>query len=196
MTNSFEFLPADGRRIRAPKISLAIFLVTVAVFFIGVFSLHSYSASLEKAYHDASARVENQTMVFISHAAKLMPDESAIRKLAENTQRHNMEIGEIPSTWTRFFNALDEALPENSVILSIENPKTGNMSFAATDRQFKVRIALTNIDAANAIYMKLATIPSIESLSFTPRGEVRRNGRQSLNVDLEFTFNETYATSP
>ena len=196
MTNSFEFFPADARKIRIPKVSLIIFLITAVVFFIGVFALRSYSASLEMAHREASARVENETMGFISRAAQLMPDAAVISNLAEKTRLHNMEMGEKTSIWTRLFNTLDAVLPENSVILAIENPVSGKMSFASADRQFKIRIALTSIDAANAIYMKLAALPAIESLSFTPRGEKQHQGRQSVNVDLEFTFNETYATSP
>ncbi|MBU1109506.1 MAG: hypothetical protein KKB51_22685 [Candidatus Riflebacteria bacterium] len=196
MTNSFEFLPADDRRIRTPKISLAIFLLTASAFFVGTFALHSYSVGLEKAYHEASGRVEKETIGFISHAAQLLPNVAAINDLKEKTQYHNLEMGDKTSVWTKLFNALDAVMPEDSVILAIENPKTGKMSFAATDRQFKIRIALTSIDAANAIYMKLAAIPAIESLNFTPRVEKQHQPQQSLNVDLEFTFNETYATSP
>ncbi|EKD82545.1 MAG: hypothetical protein ACD_39C01222G0003 [uncultured bacterium] len=196
MTNSFEFLPADQRKIRLPKVSLALFLVSSLIFIISALVLYSYSANLEKTYVSASTRVENETLSFIMRAMQLMPDANAVKDIAAKTQRHNLAMGGITSVWTKLFNALDAVLPEDSAILAIENPLTGKMSFAATDRQFKIRIALTGIEAANDIYAKLAAMQAIESLSFTPRSEIKNQGKQSLNVDLEFKFNETYATSP
>ncbi|HAE40502.1 MAG TPA: hypothetical protein DCG57_17990 [Candidatus Riflebacteria bacterium] len=196
MTTSYEFLPAEDRKIRTPRISLALFLVSAVAFIVSAVVMSSYSKTLEFSYQAASARVENEAMSFISRARDLMPNPAKISDIAAQTSRHNLEMGESTSVWTRLFNTLDAVMPEDSAIQIIENPKTGKMIFAAADRRFKIRIVLAGPEAANDVYARLAALQAIESLSFTPRGEMRAATRQGLAVDLEFTFNETYATTP
>ncbi|OGK06489.1 MAG: hypothetical protein A2W80_10530 [Candidatus Riflebacteria bacterium GWC2_50_8] len=196
MTNSFEFLPADRRKIRMPKVSLLLFLTTAIVFVISTVSLHKYSSNLEKAYQDASTRVENEAISFIKRALQLMPDPSSVDDIAVKTTRHNLEMGELTSVWTKLFNTLDAVLPEDSAIQLIENPQTGKMMFSAADRHFRIRVALSGTEAANDIYARLAALQAIESLSFTPRSEMKNTVTKGLSVDLEFRFNEAYATTP
>ncbi|PKL48308.1 MAG: hypothetical protein CVV42_10045 [Candidatus Riflebacteria bacterium HGW-Riflebacteria-2] len=196
MTNAFEFIPANSLKLRQPRLSLAFFLVTATCFLLGIFAMNKYTESLEQSYQETSARLEKETMTFIQRATNMLPDSSALDSVINRTRLHNLAIGGKNSVWTKLFNTLDLALPEDSVILTINNPKSGKAVFAAEDRQFRIRIALTGIEAANDIYARLASLQEIESLSFTPRGEMKQEGRQSLNVDLEFNFNETYATTP
>lgn len=196
MTNSFEFIPASSLKLRVPRLSLAIFLLSAVLFLGGLFFLRSYSARLEQECKLAADRVESETMNFIQRATQMLPDASAVSAIADKTQQHNLTMGGKTSVWTKLFNSIDGTLPEDSIILALENPHSKKPVFAAENRQFKIRIALASIASANEVYAKLAALQEIESLSFTPRGEVMAMGRQCLNVDLEFTFNEAYATAP
>ncbi len=196
MTNSFEFIPANNLSLRTPRLSLTIFLLSAILFLGGLFFLREYSARLEQECKVAGERVESETMNFIQRATQLLPDASTVNTVADMTQQHNLTMGGKASVWTKLFNSIDGALPEDSVILALENPLTRKPVFAAENRQFKIRIALSSIASANDVYAKLAALQEIESLSFTPRGEVKAMGRQCLDVDLEFTFNEAYAATP
>ena len=195
MTTAFEFLPRNQRKPVRPLLSMAAMLVTAVGFFVGVLIFQSSAKSLEIEYKNAQARVDSLTMDFIGKAQQKLPDESSLSDLSNRVLEHNLKMGDKRSSWTQLFNTLDAVLPQDSVIIALENQQTGSPSFAAADREFRLRIAVANIDDANALYRNLSTLPQIESLNFAPRGEVIHQGRSGISITIDFRFNENYVQS-
>lgn len=190
MTTAFEYLNRDERRIKMPVISAAIMLGSSIVIFSLLASM-SYSAKkLEADYSQAAERMATKAQTFIDRARSMLPPDSLITDLEQKTMQHNLAISGTYSAWTRFFNTLESALPENSVITAIENTLSSKSSFTAEDRFFRVRIAVSDADQANALYMKLSGIKSIEALSFTPKGDIKYQGRSGISIEVEFKFND------
>lgn len=192
MTTAFEFLPRNQRKPVRPIASIVAVPVTLAAFFIGILIFQKSSKNLELEYQKAQSRVEALTMDFISRAEQKLPNERLFADLTHRIEKHNLKTGARRSSWTKFFNTLDIALPDDSVIIALKNQKTGNSSFAPDDREFKIEIAVASIEDANALYRNLSTLPQIESLNFAPRGEIVHQGRTGVSITIDFRFNENY----
>ncbi|MDD2998616.1 MAG: hypothetical protein PHV05_06095 [Candidatus Riflebacteria bacterium] len=190
MTTAYEYLARDRRRIKAPVFSAAV-LLAVTCLLGGVFAVtRYYSGKLESDYAKAAGRVANESQNFIDSARTLLPQESTIIDIEQNTETHNLAIVGNFSVWTKLFNNIETALPENSVITAIENTLTGSPVFKAEDRFFRIRIAVAGMEQSNTLYAKLAENKHFESLSFTPKGEISYQGRNGISIELEFKFNE------
>ncbi len=192
MTTAYEFVERDERRITMPIISAAAALIASVIVFTMLAAMNISAGNLEKEYATAAERMKNESQAFIDRASKMLPDEAKISSVEENVNRHNLKIGGQFSTWTKLFNAIDTAMPEGAVITAIENPFTTKAIFSAEDRFFRFRIAVKDTEQANAFYMKLSEASSFENLNFTPRGEVKHQGKSGFSIDIEFKFNETF----
>jgi hypothetical protein len=195
MTTAFEFLPKNERKACRPVYSIISLISLSLAFSAGFVTMREWSRRLEKECNLAKIRAEEVKLNFMTRAEKFLPDETAIKQLAESIRRHNLMMDKRNSAWTRLFNVIDSCLPDDSIILAIENPSSNQPLFSSEDRAFRVKVAVSGIEEANTLYMKLAAINSIVALSFNPRGEMIHQGRKCLNVDLEFRFNENNAST-
>ena len=192
MTTAYEFVERDERRITMPIISAAGALLASVIVFTLLAAMNFSARNLEKEYTAAADRMKIESQAFIDRASKMLPDEANISSVEEQVNRHNLKIGGQFSTWTRLFNAIETAMPEGAVITAIENPFTAKALFAAEDRFFRFRIAVNDTEQANSFYMKLSEATCFENLNFTPRGEVKHQGKTGFSIDIEFKFNETF----
>lgn len=193
MSNSFEFLQPQQKRIRSPRISLIIFLGSALIFsFLLVFT-RIYTQSLQKEYDRASNQAKSESMRFVDQARSLLPDSMKISDLQVLSEEHNNAIGGARSAWTSFFNALEEVLPKTAAIISIKKPGSEEKSFAADERLFRLAVAVPDMETANSLYMKISENKAFESLSFNPSNN--QNSTLFILVEISFRFNENYAQS-
>lgn len=190
MSTAYEFLARENRRIRFPRSALIVFFVCLAFFVLLNFYTFASTARLKKDLHAAAERVEAEAVRAINETRQFMPNESEIAELEKLSVQHNQSMGGSRSAWTRLFNNLEKVLPADVVIVVIESPRLGRPVFGVDDREFRLRLAVADIDIANLVYMQFSNEKAFGSLSFTPKGPINYQGRSGLSVELIFTFNE------
>lgn len=190
MSTAFEFLGRENRRIRFPRLAMFVFLGSLFGFVILQAYMVTTTRSLGAALNASAARVEVEAARSIDAARQLMPKDSEIVAMEKLSAQHNLTMGGSRSSWTKLFNTLDRVLPEDVVITAIENPRTNRSLFGVEDREFRLRLAVTSIDAANYLYMKFSNEKAFGSLSFTPKGEIKYQDRTGLSVELMFIYND------
>ncbi|HOI89655.1 MAG TPA: hypothetical protein PLK28_04000 [Candidatus Rifleibacterium sp.] len=190
MTTAFEFLEREERRIALP-VSSAIAALAASVLAFSVLAWMSvYSKRLESEYTASAIAIENDSKQFLELASGMLPPEARINELEAAIQKHNLAIGGVFSVWTRLFNSIETSLPTGAIITAVENPFTGKAVFAAEDRFFRFRIAVTDPDHANAFYLKLSENHALENLNFVPKGEIKFQGKTAFSIEIEFKFND------
>ncbi len=189
MSTAFEFLDKGQRRIRFPRVVFLVsILIAVASAILHIFILDS-TERLQKQRGDVAARVELAAQKAVKEASDQLPGEGELAEAERLTELFNLSMGPVRSSWTRFFNALERVLPDNVVLLAIENSKTGKPVFKPEDKDFRLRIAVPDIDAANYLYRKFSDEKSFSSMNFTPKGEIRYQGNTGISVEINLTFN-------
>ncbi len=191
MTTAFEFLEREERRITLPVRSAVAALAVSVVAFSVLAWMSVYSKRLEKEYAAAAIAIESDSKKFLELASGMLPPEAKISELEAAIQKHNLAIGGIFSVWTRLFNSIEASLPDGAIITAIENPFTGKPIFAAEDRFFRFRIAVTDPDHANAFYLKLSENHALENLNFVPKGEIKFQDKTAFSIEIEFKFNDS-----
>jgi len=191
MTTAFEFLEREERRITLPVSSAIAVLATSVLAFSVLAWMSVYSKQLEKEYAAAAIAIESDSKQFLELASGMLPPEARISELESAIQKHNLAIGGIFSVWTRLFNSIEASLPDGAIITAIENPFTQKPVFAAEDRFFRFRIAVTDPEHANAFYLKLSENHALENLSFVPKGEIKFQGKTAFSIEIEFKFNDS-----
>lgn len=190
MSTAFEFLGRETRRIRFPRLALLVFTCSLLSFVILQVYMLTSARSLGTELNISAAKVEEAAARSIDAARQLMPKDSEIVEIEKLSAQHNLAMGGSRSSWTKLFNALERVLPEDVVITAIENPRTNRSLFGVEDREFRLRLAVTSIDAANFLYMKFSNEKAFGSLSFTPKGEIKYQDRTGLSVELMFIYND------
>lgn len=191
MSNSFDFLPREELRIRNPRLSLIVFLGSALVFsFLLVFT-RLYSQQLQKEFEQLSVKANSESLRFVEEARQMLPQNLVIDDLKVLSEEHNNAIGGPRSAWTKLFNALEETLPKTAAIISIQNQSAEQKVFAAEDRQFRISVAVPDMETANAFYMKISANKAFDSLSFNPSRN--QNSASFILIEISFRFNENYA---
>jgi hypothetical protein len=190
MSNSFEFLPADHKRIRFPAKSLMLF-IGISVFFVfSIFLTNFWRASLRLENEKAKKHVRAMAQKYFSDARKMLVKKNEILNLGKTIQKHNQKIGSPRSAWTQFFNLLEEVLPKDATILSLKNSNDSSSVFLSTDRNFNLIISVSDIQQANSLYNSISTNRAFESLSFNPVAEAESAESARVKINLSFRFNE------
>jgi len=189
MSTAFEFLDRDQRRIGFPRLSFAAFIVLAIFSIVLHFFIIDSTDRLQQKINEVAARVESAAQKVISESGNLLPGEGELVEIEQLTELFNLSVGPARSSWTKFFNALERVLPDNVVLLAIENQKSGRPVFKAEDRDFRLRIAVPDIDSANFLYRKFTDEKAFSSLNFTPKGEIRYQGHTGVGVEVNLTFN-------
>lgn len=191
MSNSFDFLPKEQFRIRSPRVSLIIFLASALLFSFLLVVIRLNTKRLQQEFKTASESAQNDSMRFVEEARQMLPQPMIVNDLKLLTEEHNNAIGGERSQWTRLFNALEEALPKTAAIISIKNPNGSNSVFAAEDRQFRLSVAVPDMETANSFYMKISENKVFDSLSFNPSRN--QNSNRFILIEISFRFNEKNA---
>lgn len=190
MTTSFEFLHRDSRQIHVGRRAPAAFLAATLFFIIVAWWLISSAANAQKEYLRQADEIRTRQMEFTAQANSALPAEGLLDDIETRISTHNTIMIGPQISWTRFFLLLEDALPQEAVIVRIENAAASGTAFNAGDNHFKMTIAVENADAVNNLYMNLSTMRGIEGLSFTPKGDVTTQERASTLVEVVFQFRE------
>lgn len=189
MSTAFEFLDRGQRRIRFPRVAFLVsILIAVSSAIMHIFILDS-TERLQKKLGEVASRVEIAAQKAVKEAADKLPGEGELAEAERLTEQFNLSMGPTRSSWTKFFNALERVLPDNVVLLAIENSKTGKPLFKAEEKDFRLRLAVPDIDSANFLYRKFSDEKSFSSMNFTPKGEIRYQGHTGISVEINLTFN-------
>lgn len=189
MSTAFEFFPRDQRRIRFPRVAFAGFVVLTVFSAVLHFFIIDSTDRLQQELKEVAARVDAAAQKVVKESGERLPGEGELVEIEQLTELFNLSVGPVRSSWTKFFNALDKVLPDNVALLSLENQKSGRPLFKAEDRDFRLRIAVPDIESANFLYRKFTDEKAFSSLNFTPRGEVRYQGFTGISVEVNLTFN-------
>lgn len=190
MKTAFEFKPSNERRIAFPANSLMLLLV-LAIIVIG-FKLATYYILQAKLnnINAQKADIKMKVTSFVNGMKGEIPKDALFKDLEKQTAIHNLEIGGKRSVWTKLFNELEMVLPKNSAVISINNSVTGKPEFKASDRGFKVNVAIVDKESASRFYRDLTNRSSFKSLSFTPKGNIEYLGKKCMNFELNFIYGE------
>lgn len=190
MTTSFEFLHRDSRQIHSGRRAPVAFLAATLLFLVVGWMLSSSATYAQREYLRQADEIKARQVEFTTQAAGALPPVERLDDLEMRISTHNSMMIGPQISWTRLFSLLEDALPQEAIIVKIENAASGDTVFNAGNNSFRMTIAVENADAVNTLYMNLSTMRGIEGLSFTPKGDVTTQGRASTIVEVVFQYRE------
>ncbi|HNV70830.1 MAG TPA: hypothetical protein PKO06_14105 [Candidatus Ozemobacteraceae bacterium] len=190
MSTGFEFLPRSSRRIHADLRFPAAFILLALGLSVGAWWLLGTTRHLQQEYRQKSAGLTTRKQELLQDALALIPAPDTLAAMEARINRHNVACIGPRFPWSRLLSILEQALPEDSVISSILNSRTGRPQFASGDREFALTVVVADVDVANTFYSRLSAITSFQNLSFTPKNEVTIQGRRGTAIEISFRFQE------
>ena len=186
MATKFEFLPRAQRRLpldwRLPGVFVVLLLLSVLLSTILRFS----ADRLQRHLDQQSQLIEGRRRELMSGAWALVPDPATVSTVHQDIVRHNFSlIGEQP-LWSDFFTIFEEDLPPTAVIVKVENPHSGTSGFASSERDFLLQVMVPDNETSNQLFSRLSARKSLQSLSFTPKGEAAFQGRKGIAIEIVF----------
>ncbi len=190
MSTSFEFLPRSSRRVQEDLRFPAAFILSALVIVLSAWWLQGAAHQLQGQYERQASGITQKKQELLNQALALIPPPDAISALSARINRHNRACIGPRFSWSRLLSTLEQTLPEDSVISSIVNPRTGKSFFESNDRDFALTVVVADVDVANAFYSRLSAMSSLQNLTFTPRNEVTIQGRRGTAIDVAFRYQE------
>ena len=190
MSTSFEFLPRSSRRVREDLRFPAVFILLALFLALAGFYLRGAAQRLQTTFEAESATIEKRKTELLQEALAMIPEVSIASDLETRINQHNLACIGPRFPWSRMLKTLEQTLPNDSVISSINNPRTGKPQFQSGDREFSLTVAVPDVDIANSFYSRLSALSSFQNLSFTPKGEMSVQGRRGTAIDISFRYQE------
>ncbi|MBF0501051.1 MAG: hypothetical protein HQM09_13010 [Candidatus Riflebacteria bacterium] len=191
MSTSFEFLPKQARRAAPERRLPIVFLVMALVASLGGLYLNGSLAETQAEYKRQTKEMETRRMELLAQARAMLPPANVLSDIVSSVDSQNTALIGQRTPWRALFQALEETLPSDAVVMKIENSKGNTPVFQAGELDFRVSVVVSDSDMAQTFYKKLCTKKAFQSLSFTPKGETTYQGRKGTGVELVFHFGES-----